>query len=266
MYKAFYALNKDPFSKDFIASNAFSYDVLKEAVIRLDYLKKAKGIGLITGEPGIGKTTVLRYFANSLEPALFRVMYTPMSSGTVMDFYRELAFCLGEQPRFRKVDIFHQVQDACNDLYSKRGITPVFILDEMQAAKPSFLNDLNLIFNFNMDAKLPFILILSGLPHLATKLSLNLNRSLDSRIIMRYEMEPMSKEDVTNFIKTRLEHAGVTRSIFTDNALTAISSISRGMPRFVCNICTHALIQGASSSAQVIDEEIIRSAALEAGL
>lgn len=53
---------------------------------------------------------------------------------------------------------------------------------------------------------------------------------------------------------------------YTDNALTAISSISRGMPRFICKICTHALIQGASSNSQVIDEEIIRTAALEAGL
>lgn len=266
MYKAFYSLTKEPFSKDFTVCNAFSYDVFKEALTRLDFLKKSRGIGLITGEPGIGKTTVLRAFANSLEPSLFRVMYTPMSSGTVMDFYRELAFCLGEQPKFRKVDIFHQIQDACNDFYSKRGVTPVFILDEMQSAKPSFLNDLSILFNFNMDAKLPFILILSGLPHLATKLSLNLNRSLDSRIIMRYEMDPMKPDNVSNFITTRLEYAGVTRPVFTDNALTAISSASRGMPRLVCNICTHALIQGATSNLQLIDEEIIRTAAIESGI
>lgn len=79
-------------------------------------------------------------------------------------------------------------------------------------------------------------------------------------------MEPMNQEEVSRFITTRLEHAGVTRSLFTDNALIAISSISRGIPRFVCNICTHALIQGAVSQLQVIDEEIIRTAALEVGL
>jgi len=266
VYKAFYSLSKDPFSKEFLASDAFSYDNFREAISRLGYLKKARGIGLITGDSGIGKTTVLRSFAHSLEPNLYRVMYTPMASGTVMDFYRELALCLGEEPRYRKVDLFHQIQDACIELYFKRGITPVFILDEMQAAKPSFLNDLSLLFNFNMDAKLPFILILSGLPHLGTKLSLNLNRSLDSRIVMRFEMEPMNHDEVNNFVVSRLEYAGVTRMIFTENALAAISSVSRGIPRLICNICTHALIQGAVSNSQVIDEEIIKTAAIEAGL
>ena len=57
-----------------------------------------------------------------------------------MDFYRGLALGLGEQPQFRKVDLFHQIQDAVNSYYHDKRITPVFILDEMQLSQNKFLN------------------------------------------------------------------------------------------------------------------------------
>jgi len=93
-------------------------------------------------------------------------MYFPLSTGTVMDFYRGLALGLGEDPKFRKVDLFNQIQEAVKVYFKERKITPVFVLDEMQMAKDAFLNDLGILFNFDMDSQNPFILILSGLPYL----------------------------------------------------------------------------------------------------
>lgn len=81
-------------------------DNFKEAKARLDYLKTTRGIGVIVREVGSGKTSSLRAFADSLNPSLFKVICFPRSTGTVMDFYRGLASGLGEEPSFRKVDLF----------------------------------------------------------------------------------------------------------------------------------------------------------------
>lgn len=110
MYRAFYSLSSAPFSKEIKPEDFFPSQSLNELLALLRYLKKTWGIGVVVGEPGAGKTCALRYFAGELNPSLYKVICFPLSTGTVMDFYRELAFGLGEEPMFRKVDLFHQIQ------------------------------------------------------------------------------------------------------------------------------------------------------------
>jgi len=114
----------------------------------------------LVGEPGAGKTFMLRCFTEELNPSLFKPVYFPLSTGTVMDFYRGLVRGLGEEPLFRKVDLFEQLQQRTLSLYRDKKITPVFIMDEMHLATPKMLTDMGLLFNFNMDSLNPFVLIL----------------------------------------------------------------------------------------------------------
>ena len=193
-------------------------------------------------------------------------MYFPLSTGTVMDFYRGLALGLGEDPKFRKVDLFNQIQEAVKVYFKERKITPVFVLDEMQMAKDAFLNDLGILFNFDMDSQNPFILILSGLPYLLDRLSLNHNRPLAQRIMMRYKVEPLTKNEVTDYINHHMKLAGANHTIFSDNAIQAISSLSRGWPRLVNKIATHSLLAGCQANRDLIDEEVVRLAAEDAGI
>jgi len=89
-----------------------------------------------------------------------------------------LVYELGEEPTYRKVDLFRQIQQTVYRFHSERKMTPVFILDEMQLEKDQFFNDISILFNFNMDSKNPFVLVLAGLPHLLHRLALNQNRPL----------------------------------------------------------------------------------------
>src|SRR5690606_13502556 len=171
----------------------------------LDYIKRTRGIGLFIGEPGSGKTFTLRTFKESLNPSLYHVVYFPLSTGGVMDFYRGLALGLGEEPKYRKVDLFYQIQQGIERLYTERRITPVLILDEMHLAKDAFLQDLAILFNFQMDSSNPFILVLAGLPHLKTRLNLNHHKPLSQRIIIRYQIKTLKKEDVFAYIDHHLK-------------------------------------------------------------
>lgn len=266
MYLTFYSLARTPFAKEIKSTDSFSSGPYQEMSARLDYMKKTRGMGLLVGEPGAGKTFALRSFAESLNPSLFKVIYFPLSTGTVMDFYRGLAVGLGEDPKSRKVDLFHQIQQAIKVYFKERKITPVFILDEMQMAKDAFLNDLNILFNFDMDSENPFILILAGLPHLLDRLTLNHNRPLAQRIMMRYKVEPLTKDEVARYITHHMQLAGANHTIFSDTAIQAITSLSRGWPRLINKIATHSLLAGYQARKDLIDEEVVRLAAEEAGI
>lgn len=100
MFQPFYSLNTTPFTKELDVKHSFESEAFAEAMGRLEFLKKTRGIGLLTGEPGAGKTFLLRSFASSLPDSLYKVVYFPLSTVTVMDFYRGIASGLGEEPKF----------------------------------------------------------------------------------------------------------------------------------------------------------------------
>src|SRR5690625_400189 len=260
MYKSFYSLARTPFPKDIDPKDAFPSENYLGALKALDYLKRSKGIGLIIGESGAGKTFILRSFTESLNRSLYHIVYHPLSTGGVMDFYRAIAYGLGEEPKYRKVEVFRQIQQGIERMSSERNITPVFILDEMHLAKDAFLQDIALLFNFRMDSMNPFILILSGLPYLKTRLSLNHHRPLDQRTIMKYEVQPLSREEVSEYIHHHLELAGAKMPIFTEPAIEAIALRSQGWPRVVNHLTINSLLYGAQMQKEQIDEEVVRMA------
>jgi type II secretory pathway predicted ATPase ExeA len=264
MYRAFYSLTKSPFSKE--NDEFFPSKSAREARARLEYLKKTRGMGLLVGEPGAGKTFVLRCFTQELNPSLFKAIYFPLSTGTVMDFYRGLVAGLGEEPRFRKVDLFGQLQQRTLSLYRDKKITPVFIMDEMHLATPKMLTDLGLLFNFQMDALNPFVLVLSGLPSLMQRLEVVHAQPLNQRIVMRYAMEPLAKEEIREYIEHNIRAAGGSMPLFSEDALEAIASLSHGWPRVVNNLCINALLMGAQAKKEIIDAETVRLASRETGM
>lgn len=266
MFKAFYSLAATPFAKDVGADQAYLSVASQETAAALAYLKQTRGMGLIVGEPGAGKTYALRGFSQSLNPALYKVVYFPLSTGTVNDFYRGLAFGLGEEPKTRKIDLFRQIQQAVTTSFQDRKVTPVFILDEMQMAKDVFLSDLNLLFNFQMDSSNPFLLLLCGLPYLRDRLTLNHNRPLSQRLLLSHQVEPLTKDEVAGYIAHHLRLAGASHAIFTENALEALAAGTKGYPRLVNKIATRVLLLGFQQKARQIDAELIRLAAQEQGL
>lgn len=266
MFTAFYSLAARPFTKDIKTEEMYLSSSHQELLARLNYLKESRGIGMVVGEPGSGKTSGLRAFVISLNPSLYRVAYFPLSTVTVTDFYRGLAFSLGLEPAFRKVDLFNQIQEAIQNNYSGKKVVPVIILDELQLASTKFFSDLHLLFNFSMDSENPFVLVLCGMPALAIKMSLTHNQPLNQRLIMRYKMAPLSKEETKNYLEHHMRRAGANYPIFSDTAVEAIATVSRGWPRLINNLATTSLIYGCQKGLKYIDEEAVRQAAVELGM
>ena len=169
-YTARYGLEFNPFLKN-----------SKEVLVETQEYKEVL-FGLLTGSAGRGKTTAVRNWASGLNTSLYKVVYSSLSTLTVNDFYRNLAAELGAQPAFRKTDNFKIIQGEINRLVLEKRQTPVIIIDEANYIGNAVLNDLKMLFNFEMDSKDRAVILLSGLPQLNSTLRLSIHEPFRQRI------------------------------------------------------------------------------------
>lgn len=258
-YTIRYGLEFNPFLKNskeiFVAT-----DESKEVLFRLDYLVKTKGFGLLTGSPGRGKTTAIRNWVQTLNHSQYKVIYTCFSTFSPNDFYRNLATELGAQAHYRKPDNFRVIQEELTRLSVEKRKTPVIIIDEANYISSAILNDLKLLFNFEMDSRDRAVVLLSGLPSLNAILRLSVHEPFRQRIIMSYELPALTKEEGRSYILEKLQGAGATRAIFEDAALEAILNASDGTPRIINNLCNSCLLIGDSGKSGMITAEIVMQA------
>ena len=233
---------------------------MSEAKVRLEYLSDTKGFGVLTGEPGRGKSTVARIWASSLNPSLFKVSYNSLSTLTVMDFYRQIASGLGAEPSFRKNDLFNDIQREVKRCALEKRITPVIVIDEADMLSHKVLSDLQIMFNFEMDSRDLAIILLVGQLRLNTTLNQSTHESLRQRIVMNYHMGGISKEEGRAYITKKLEGAGCRQTVFDENAMEAILNFANGTARMINKICNRSLMIGTSQGKSIIDADAVRKA------
>lgn len=258
-YTSRYGLEFDPFLKN-AKEILFETEEYKEVRFRLDYLAGTKGFGLLTGSPGRGKTTAARGWAASLNPSLYKVVYSSLSTLTVMDFYRQLAIGLGVQPGFRKNDNFNIIQHEINRYSLEKRITPVIIIDEADHMGHKILEDLKILFNFEMDSRDRAVVLMAGLPQLNNTLRLSIHESLRQRIVMNYHMDGMTKAEGREYLKKKLEGAGCRQTVFDENAVEAVLNAANGTPRVINKICTASLLVGNSQGLDIINADAVQKA------
>lgn len=258
-YTARYGLEFNPFIKNakdiYVETPEF-----KELRFRLDYLLSTRGFGLLTGSPGRGKTTAVRSWAASLNPSLYKVIYSSLSTLTVMEFYRNLAVGFGLQPAHRKFENFRHIQDEISRLVIEKRITPVIIIDEANYISGSVLNDLKILFNFEMDSRDRAVVLLAGLPQLNNTLRLSIHEPLRQRIVMNYDLEGLTKEEGRLYIQTKLKGAGCHQPVFEENAIEAVLNAANGTPRLINKLCNASLLIGNSNSLNIINADAVMQA------
>ncbi|MGI6626715.1 MAG: ExeA family protein [Limnochordia bacterium] len=259
----FFGLKFNPFRKDVPIEQLFSYRSGTELRFRLGYLQETRGMGLVIGEPGVGKTTALRAYLRQLNPASYHVCYFALSTLNVREFLSGLAVELGEVPAFQRVKTIRLIQQTIQDMFHERKTTPVIVLDEMHLASNAVFDELRLILNFEMDSQNPYILILVAQPPIRAKLNLNTHTPLRQRIQVSATLRGLEEGELANYLSTRLAFAGNDEEIFQTQSISAIYSISNGLPRQVNNLATNCLIYACQQGERYVDEECVYQAANE---
>lgn len=262
MIQAYFGLKRQPFTKELKTEQMFETFDLKEADARLQILKQSRGLFCLTGEPGAGKTSALRRFVNELNPQTHIHCYTPHATINRGDLYRQINQLLKLPPRGRKSDLFEQIQRGIFELHDAQGKTPVIILDEAHLMDHETLTELILITNFQMDSRVPFLLVLIAQPDLRETLKRRIHEPLNQRITLRYHMAGLqTDEEAGDYIKHHLKIAGRTEALFDDAAISMLRQLGQGLPRKIGNLAHAAMTIGMVKRSQIINSDLVIQAA-----
>jgi general secretion pathway protein A len=264
MYNDFYGFQEAPFNITPDPRFLFFSDKHREAFNHILFgIRERKGFIQITGEVGAGKTTVCRAILAELD-STYRtaLILNPALTGTQL--LRAILMELGAKPK--KLDRAGYLE-VLNRLLLEavtRGEDVVLFLDEAQDLDSELLEQVRLLSNLETDQRKLLQIVLIGQPELRDKLNQKGLRQLRQRIIVRYHLAPLSREESERYIAHRLHVAGGSgRPTFTPWALRAIHRYSGGVPRLINAICDKALLYGFVNETDRLSHAVVRQAIRE---
>lgn len=260
MYLEYWGLNKSPFEN--VPDPVFMYysPEHEEALTRLLYaIKGNKGIALVTGEIGSGKTMLTRVLMQQLSDTEFDIGLITNPTLEPIDFLREILYSLGLEPDIDlpKSSLLKLLNERVLDNLRNDKMT-LLILDEAQLISTATFEEIRLLLNFQMNDMFMLTIVLLGQPELRGILK-NI-KQLNQRIAVRYHLNALNLDETIKYINTRLEKAGSSGSIINQEALGTIYSYSGGIPRVINNICDTSLMTGFALKSKVVDSEIVKQA------
>jgi len=258
MYKSYYGLSGEPFGK--AETDLYQSDDFKESFSRLEYMKKKRGLMLLTGDAGVGKSTLIRAFKQSLKEASYKVVYLPLTTVNKAEFYRQINTELGGEAQHRKCDLFKSIQKLLIDYDRNRKQTPVIIFDDAQYLNSDNLFELHLLLNFEIDSYDPALWIITGQPHIRERISRPAFASIEQRIVLKSTLLPMNETETKEYIIHHLKLKGRKEPLFNDSGYLAIFKASNGVKRIVNRIALTSLMLGVSKKMDILDEEAVYQA------
>src|ERR1041384_8018501 len=238
MYKEFYGLEDTPFTLTpdprFIVFTP-SYN---EVLASLYYgLENAKGLIVLTGEVGTGKTTALRWILRRLDSSVLAAyVFNPRLS--IDEFYHHVTQMLGIKEWSNKAELLEVLGKVLEERH-RRGLRTVIIIDEAHELSDYVLEEIRLLLNFESDTAKHLQIILTGQTELREVLNKPALRQLKQRVALRCNMHALPNvEEVERYITERLLIAGSEQpNIFTPGAMDFIFQCSDGIPRQINNLC-----------------------------
>lgn len=255
-YLSHFGLSGHPFSKDIGDAELWMPPSKQSLLEDLTDAMHIRGSVLLTGEPGVGKTCVLRALRHALTPTNFRLVYCQNTTVGRRDFYRHLCLALGLPRAATAGDLFLTVSTHVEQLAAEK-VCPVFLVDEAHLLHQDTLDHLHILLNYHWDSKPLLSLVLIGLPELEDRLRLRRNRSLYSRLHHRFAIGPLVPDDTSDYIRTRLERVGSTRDIFSADALAMLHEAAGSSLRDTDRMATAALRTAARRKKKLVERDLL---------
>lgn len=261
--QSFYGFTTMPFGRGLATGKLFHSHDHAQAVARIGYGITSRGITVVTGEVGVGKTVAARAAIDHAEPARYHLIYIPDPTVDARGIYHHLVTALGGKPSFHNASLVPQARDALAAEHAERGRIPILCIDESHLLSHDALEALRLLTNHQLDTESPFATVLLGQPTLATKMKLGTLAALEQRITVRRHMSGMTNQETADYIAHHLKLAGRADPLFTEDAIALIHQSSRGKPRSVNRLALSSLIAACAANKNLVDEASARSAVTE---
>jgi general secretion pathway protein A len=253
MYNAFFGFSESPFNLSPDPAFFYRSEQHEEALANLVYgVQARKGFIVLTGEVGTGKTTMLECLRDYLESQYIEFAFLFNSRINTEQFFEMIAYDL-DLPcaRTSKTEVLFALNQLLVE-QTQDGRTVVLIVDEAHNLEWDVLEEIRLLGNLeNRNGKLLQI-ILAGQPELDRKLDAPNLRQLKQRIVLRCNLQPFTLRDATEYIDSRMEHAGMPQqTVFTEELMAEIHLRSQGIPRLINALCDNLLLSSFAAETKV---------------
>lgn len=263
MYEAYFGLKENPFTLSPDPRYMYLSPRHQEALNCLIYgIRERKGFMALTGGVGTGKTTLCRFLLSGLDDAVATALiFNPALSDMELlkTVNQEFGVKTGSGRGTKK-----RYLDALNDFLLanfSRGKNAVLIIDEAQNLPRETLEQIRMLSNLETATEKLLQIVLLGQPEFLEMLAAPSLRQLNERITVRYDLQPLAKDDVRGYIDHRISAAsGNAGRMFSAASYAVIYRASEGIPRRINAICDRALLVAYSRNRRIVDRKIVRIA------
>jgi len=258
-----FGLTAEPFSQDIPVDKLYPIPGLKGLIERFDYAVQIGGISVVTGEVGSGKSTSLRAAAARLHPAQYTVIPLIATSGSVLEFLRQISHELGAPPSSNSISrLMKTIREVLSNVTAKKQ-RPIIIIDEAHLLRLELFAQLHALLQLPYDNKNLVPVILSGQNLLIDRLLYHTSRPFASRIVGRTLLSGLKLDDMKRYLHHHLAVVSGTDDILADEAVTAIHQGSAGLLRRANHLARGAMVAAATEKAPVVTAEHVRVASTE---
>ena len=263
--QAHYGFTVMPFTAAVPVPGLFGSAAHKEAVARLRWLISARGLGVLTGEVGSGKTVAVRAAADGLDASRNTLIYLPNPQIGVRGIHGAVATALGQAPRFHHATLIPQVEAALAAEADERNRQVLLALDEAHLLTGEQLEAVRMLTNNDLDSRSPLTILLIGQPTLRRRLRVGDMAALDQRVQLRYHIPApaLTAAETSGYLRAHLSLAGRSDTLFSDDAVRAIHAQARGLPRAINRLAITALLAAYATGKTIVDESSARTAISE---
>jgi general secretion pathway protein A len=266
-YLEFYELSQEPFSNAPVSRFYYSSAQHAQALMRLTHaVSGMKGLAVLVGDIGAGKTTLARRMLDSLpeeeyEAALMVIIHSGITASWLL---KRIALQLGVENPAQELALLSQLYQRLVRIY-ERGKKAVVLIDEAQMlATREIMEEFRGLLNLEVPERKLLSFVFFGLPEIED--NLRLDPPLAQRVALKYRLEPLSPDATEAYVRHRLRLAGAPRVPFTPGAIARIHLHSGGTPRLINTLCDNALFEGFVARAKEADERLIDRVARDLGI
>ena len=267
-YLDFFGLRSEPFSNAPVSRFYFDSDQHRQALKRLIHVvERMKGLAVLVGEIGAGKTTLARRLLDELpeaeyEAALLVIVHSGITANWLLN---RIAVQLGVlEPAEEKLALLAQLYQRLVQIYQE-GRKAVVLIDEAQMLQTrELMEEFRGLLNLEVPERKLLTFVFFGLPEIED--NLKLDPPLQQRVAMRYRLSTLTAADTGAYVEHRLWQAGATRNPFSEDSIQRLHAITHGTPRAINTVADNALLEAYFDANLTVEGDVIQRVGENLGL